>query len=369
MKRAAAGVIAGTLRSGNGVRAARRRSCCRRPAPCTAMRRRPLRGCPVPAERRAVPSDSMRSRIARASAGPRSPNVCDLPAMHVLGHAAGERDDVGRALRWRADRAEVTLRSLRQRRRRRRLEQPVAPFARPSAPRRPTGGTLPTRRSTPASSANRRAASSMRITRPRASNATMRAPMSIAVSLDDAGRARTPRASMSRRRCRGSTRVTIRGSSARLRPSRALRALPRARHRRSTATKRPACAAKSSPIARAFARRTATPVRISAPVSIASGSTPASAYCRAMNAPSARGVDRRVLGIRRQQYLGLEEDLAGCNDITVVETLERSAARTRDATSTSRCRRPRSQGGSRLRPPGCGARWRRRCGRRRARWS
>jgi hypothetical protein len=38
---------------------------------------------------------------------------------------------------------------------------------------------------------------------------------------------------------------------------------------------------------RALRRRTATPVRISAPVSISSGSTLASAYCRSMKAPSA----------------------------------------------------------------------------------
>ena len=45
-----------------------------------------------------------------------------------------------------------------------------------------------------------------------------------------------------------------------------------------TATNLPACCAKSSPIARAFRRRTATPVRMSAPVSMASGSCPASPY-------------------------------------------------------------------------------------------
>jgi hypothetical protein len=40
-----------------------------------------------------------------------------------------------------------------------------------------------------------------------------------------------------------------------------------------TATILPAWRANSSPIARALRRRTATPVRISAPVSISSGST------------------------------------------------------------------------------------------------
>ena len=54
-----------------------------------------------------------------------------------------------------------------------------------------------------------------------------------------------------------------------------------------TATNLPACAANSSPIARALRRRTATPVRISAPLSICSGVTPASTYCRSTNARSA----------------------------------------------------------------------------------
>ena len=55
-----------------------------------------------------------------------------------------------------------------------------------------------------------------------------------------------------------------------------------------TATNLPAWSAKSSPIARALLRRTATPVRISAPVSMSSTPTPASAYWRAMKRPSAR---------------------------------------------------------------------------------
>jgi hypothetical protein len=53
-----------------------------------------------------------------------------------------------------------------------------------------------------------------------------------------------------------------------------------------TATILPACAANSSPILRALRRRTATPVRIKAPVSICSGSILASVYWRAMKAPS-----------------------------------------------------------------------------------
>ena len=54
-----------------------------------------------------------------------------------------------------------------------------------------------------------------------------------------------------------------------------------------TATILPAWRANNSPIARALLRRTATPVRISAPVSISSGSTLASAYSFSMKAPSA----------------------------------------------------------------------------------
>jgi len=45
-----------------------------------------------------------------------------------------------------------------------------------------------------------------------------------------------------------------------------------------TATILPACRAKSSPMRRALTRWTATPVRISAPVSISFGSTCASRY-------------------------------------------------------------------------------------------
>ncbi len=54
-----------------------------------------------------------------------------------------------------------------------------------------------------------------------------------------------------------------------------------------TATSLPASRANSSPMARALLRRTATPVRMSAPVSISSGSTLASAYSLRMKAPSA----------------------------------------------------------------------------------
>jgi hypothetical protein len=49
----------------------------------------------------------------------------------------------------------------------------------------------------------------------------------------------------------------------------------------------PAWRANSSPIARALVRRTATPVRISAPVSISSGSTMALWYCCAKKRSSA----------------------------------------------------------------------------------
>jgi len=54
-----------------------------------------------------------------------------------------------------------------------------------------------------------------------------------------------------------------------------------------TETNFPACEANNSPMARALPRRTATPVRIKAPVSIAPGSTPASSYCLSMKRPSA----------------------------------------------------------------------------------
>ena len=54
-----------------------------------------------------------------------------------------------------------------------------------------------------------------------------------------------------------------------------------------TATNLPAWAANNSPIARALRRRTATPVRIRAPLSICSGERPASAYWRSMNTRSA----------------------------------------------------------------------------------
>ena len=54
-----------------------------------------------------------------------------------------------------------------------------------------------------------------------------------------------------------------------------------------TATNLPASWAKSSPMARALRRRTATPVRISAPVSTSSRRILAFLYCWLMNAPNA----------------------------------------------------------------------------------
>ena len=89
------------------------------------MRRRPLRGCPVLAARCDGPQHSTRFRMARASAGPRSPNVCLFAPMHVLGHTAGKRDNVGRALVGERIEPEQRLRSLGQQWRRRGLEQPV----------------------------------------------------------------------------------------------------------------------------------------------------------------------------------------------------------------------------------------------------
>src|SRR6266581_913652 len=68
-----------------------------------------------------------------------------------------------------------------------------------------------------------------------------------------------------------------------------------------TETNLPAWEANSSPIARALLRRTATPVRIRAPVSIVSGSTPASSYCLSMKRPSACAsmVASPAYGVRR----------------------------------------------------------------------
>ena len=54
-----------------------------------------------------------------------------------------------------------------------------------------------------------------------------------------------------------------------------------------TATNRPASCANGSAIARAFRRSSATPVRISAPLSTCSRRNPAARYCRSMKLPSA----------------------------------------------------------------------------------
>ena len=100
-------------------------------------------------------------------------------------------------------------------------------------------------------------------------------------------RRRTPRSSRCRRRRRRSSPRIRRGSSAPPRPSRR----PPSRSpgcRRPTP--RPACRPPWRTARRSRARSlrcTATPVRISAPVSISSGSTLASAYSLRMNAPSA----------------------------------------------------------------------------------
>ena len=92
-----------------------------------------------------------------------------------------------------------------------------------------------------------------------------------------------------------------------------------------TATILPAWLANNSPIARALLRRTATPVRISAPVSISSGSTSAYLYCFSMKAPSASASMVSPSTIGRQQDVGLVEGLADGDDVAAVVTLQQDA--------------------------------------------
>ena len=93
--------------------------------------------------------------------------------------------------------------------------------------------------------------------------------------------------------------------------------------------------------ARALRRRTATPVRISAPVSISSGSTLASAYGRSMNAPSAAASISSVARIGREQDVGLVERLSLAHHVAACRAAPARRGRTPDARSTSRCRRRR----------------------------
>ena len=149
-----------------------------------------------------------------------------------------------------------------------------------------TAGTAAGSSARPTSSANRRAAGSIRVTRPHSSNARMRAPMSSAVTSTSCPRSQTASFEVPPPTSRFITRAPSRIERATA-PEPCAASVASSASPALTATNLPACAANSSPIARAFARRTATPVRISAPVSMCSGTRPASAYCLAMNAASA----------------------------------------------------------------------------------
>ncbi len=151
----------------------------------------------------------------------------------------------------------------------------------------PSGsGTSPMSSASPTSAANRRPASSMRITRPSASNATMRAPTSIAVMSTTSPASHTAIFDVPPPMSRFMTRQ-------RSRMERAAAPEPNAASVVSSAspaltdTNLPAWSAKRSAIARALRRRTATPVRMRAPVSMVAGTIPAASYCAVMKAPSA----------------------------------------------------------------------------------
>ena len=130
----------------------------------------------------------------------------------------------------------------------------------------------------PTSCANLRPASSKRTTAPLASNATMRAPMSTAVRSTNSPFSHTailvvpPPMSMFMTRAVSRTeRAAAPEPNAASVVSKASPAL--------TDTNLPACAANKSAMARELLLRTATPVRIKAPVSILSGAMPACSYC------------------------------------------------------------------------------------------
>ena len=89
-----------------------------------------------------------------------------------------------------------------------------------------------------------------------------------------------------------------------------------------TATKRPASSANNSAMARALSRSSATPVRISAPVSTCSRESPAAGYWRSTNSPSARCVDGRGADVRRQQDVRLVQHLTVDGDVAIVLALE-----------------------------------------------
>ena len=158
---------------------------------------------------------------------------------------------------------------------------------------------------------------------PAASHATRRAPTSIAISSVECPSDRS-RPWSCRRRCRRSAPRRTTPTAPR-RPSRARPSSLRDCRQQLTATKRPASAANSSAIARAFSRSSATPVRISAPVSTAERCDAGRVVRRAMKAPSACLVDGRAVRVRREQDVRLVQDLAHDRDIAVVLALELEA--------------------------------------------
>ena len=161
-------------------------------------------------------------------------------------------------------------------------------------------GFPPISRRSPTSAAKRRPASSMRVTRPSASKETMRAPTSTAVRSAISPASHTAILEVPPPISMFMTRADSRIERAQAPEPNAARVASSASPAL-TETNFPACEANSSPIARALLRRTATPVRMRAPVSIASGSTPASSYCRSMKRPSARAsmVASPAYGVRR----------------------------------------------------------------------
>ena len=161
-------------------------------------------------------------------------------------------------------------------------------------------GFPPISRGSPTSAANRRPASSMRATRPSASKETMRAPTSTAVSSATSPASHTAIFVVPPPRSTFITRADSRTERAQAPEPKAARVASSASPAL-TETNFPTWEANSSPIARALLRRTATPVRIRAPVSIALGSTAASWYCLSMKRPSSAAsmVASPEYGVRR----------------------------------------------------------------------
>ena len=127
-------------------------------------------------------------------------------------------------------------------------------------------GTSPMRKFRPTSCERSSAAGSMRVTRPSASKATMRAPMSMAVMAATAPPTQMAIFAVPPPMSTFITLAPSRIDSAAAPEPKAAR-LASSASPALTATNLPACAAKSSPMARALRRRTATPVRMSAPLS------------------------------------------------------------------------------------------------------